>query len=157
MADFSDFPKDRFRDRGANSLSPWHALYCRLMYRRLGEYVGQGADRVVVAHGSDRVVKIPRNAHGIRANRKEHERYRDPEHTFPMAPCRAFGASLLLMKRVETLRFHGDRLPDWAKHVDMGQVGWLNDKLVAYDYGGHVPAKSGQNSYEQELVPAGQV
>lgn len=102
-----------------------------------GGVCGQGAGRIVFFVGENLVLKAPRHEDGVRQNQVEAERHQELD--LPTAPCRLLPESeTLLMSKVHPVTF-GETLPNWASKVDGLQVGWLDGKLLAFDYADQIP------------------
>lgn len=108
--------------------------------------LGAGRHRITFDFGNDCVVKVPRNAGGVQANREEAEisaKWRDePEYLTGVrfARCvlvKMFGVEVLVMEKVRpAIRRVNSTWPTWAVLIDSEQVGWSNrtNCYVAYDY-----------------------
>lgn len=101
------------------------------------KYVDSGRCRRVWKRNNV-VLKIAYNEDGIISNKQEYYLYKHDNRGI-YAPCRLIKENLLMMRAVEVIEdpyYYREDLPGWALDlIDGPQIGLLNGKYVAYDYG----------------------
>lgn len=89
------------------------------------------------------IIKVPHSVYGLIDNQLEYDSYLKYRHGFPsgmlLAPCHLMSNGCLMMRLVDRKIDRSVPLPDWAVCIDGTQVGYYNNKLVAFDYAHDVP------------------
>jgi hypothetical protein len=125
------------------------------LYRAFsGKVLGEGTTRCVYRFSETEVIKIPKADHDsdnpyhtYMNNIMEYLFYSRLHTHIPLAPCRLVfykSVPLIIMERVEVLDDGDEREFDWIENNgdspladlhDGFQIGYLNGKVVCYDYG----------------------
>ena len=86
------------------------------------------------------VVKVPKTCArlaGIQDNWSEYHTFKraSPAIRARLARCRLFKGEILIMEKLCTANLCWGNIPEWARGIDCGQVGYnRKGNLVAYDY-----------------------